>query len=83
MRKQQRAPRRKKMAYQAELRELHTPLNTVIEEQRCLHALTGRAPAHKLCAHNHQCGSCPYDQMLDEIETGKPARTHARERKAA
>ena len=34
---------------------------------RCRHALTGGAPASKMCAHNYECATCPYDQMLDDM----------------
>ena len=37
------------------------------EDQRCRHALTGRAPQNKVCARNFECGTCPYDQMLDDL----------------
>jgi len=37
------------------------------EEQRCRHALTGRAPRNKMCARNYECGDCPFDQMLDDM----------------
>lgn len=37
------------------------------EDQRCRHALTGRAPQNKMCARNFECGTCPYDQMLDDL----------------
>ncbi|MEW6349414.1 MAG: glycine cleavage system protein H [Thermodesulfobacteriota bacterium] len=33
---------------------------------RCRHALTGGAPMSKMCANNYDCGTCSYDQMLDE-----------------
>ncbi len=33
---------------------------------RCRHALTGGAPLSKMCANNYDCGTCSYDQMLDE-----------------
>lgn len=36
-------------------------------DRRCRHALTGNAPASKLCANNFDCGSCAYDQMLDDM----------------
>jgi len=39
----------------------------VVEQERCIHALTGRAPWTKMCAQNHECGSCPFDQMLDDM----------------
>jgi hypothetical protein len=52
-------------------------------ELGCLHAQTGRAPETKMCAFNHECGTCPYDQMLDEtahvrIAPVEPRRTAAR-----
>ena len=34
---------------------------------RCRHALTGGAPANKMCAHNYECATCSYDQMLDDM----------------
>ncbi len=37
------------------------------EDRRCRHALTGNAPTNKMCAHNFQCGDCPFDQMLDDM----------------
>lgn len=37
------------------------------EKQLCNHALSGRAPLTKMCAHNYECGSCAYDQMLDDV----------------
>lgn len=42
-------------------------LNLAASEQRCLHALTGRAPEHKSCANGYECGNCPFDQMLDDM----------------
>ncbi len=38
-----------------------------VQEQRCRHALTGRAPQSKMCARNYECGDCPFDQMLDDM----------------
>ena len=37
------------------------------DDQRCRHALTGRAPANKTCPRSYDCGDCPYDQMLDDM----------------
>ncbi|MFH1115449.1 MAG: hypothetical protein V1792_16195 [Pseudomonadota bacterium] len=37
------------------------------DSRLCNHALTGRAPLTKMCAHNYECGSCAYDQMLDDL----------------
>lgn len=42
-------------------------VNLAGDRHVCVHALTGRAPESKMCAHNHECGSCPYDQMLDDL----------------
>jgi glycine cleavage system H lipoate-binding protein len=42
-------------------------LDLASDEQRCRHALTGRAPAIKLCARGWECGDCPFDQMLDNM----------------
>ena len=33
----------------------------------CIHAVTGRAPRAKMCVHNHECATCPFDQMLDDM----------------
>lgn len=51
------------MATQATTRER----NQENHRQLCIHALTGRAPHAKMCANNYECGTCPYDQMLDDI----------------
>jgi hypothetical protein len=45
-------------------------LATAVEQQRCIHALTGRAPCTKMCAQNYECGTCPFDQMLDDMMHG-------------
>ncbi|MGB6067333.1 MAG: hypothetical protein WBG50_21210 [Desulfomonilaceae bacterium] len=37
------------------------------EQQLCVHALTGKAPRTKMCAQNYECGTCPFDQMLDDV----------------
>lgn len=34
---------------------------------RCKHALTGLAPASKLCANYYDCRTCDYDQMLEDM----------------
>jgi len=36
------------------------------EDRRCRHALTGNAPPNKLCQNSFECGTCPYDQMLED-----------------
>ena len=41
-------------------------ITVVGDRQLCTHALTGRAPVCKLCAHNYECGSCEFDQMLED-----------------
>lgn len=60
------------MATKLNITDLKTPLCLSVRDQRCLHTLTGRAPETKMCAHNHECGRCPYDQMLDEIDHPVP-----------
>ncbi len=54
-------------------------LEVSAKQLRCNHALTGAAPANKLCPYCYQCETCPYDQMLEDmvhIYNGKavPAR---------
>ncbi len=39
----------------------------------CRHALTGRINAPKLCTLDYECHHCPFDQMLDEQDLGRPA----------
>ena len=46
-----------------------------LEQHRCIHAHTGRAPSTKMCAQNHECGTCPFDQMLDDMAYSGP--THS------
>jgi len=46
----------------------------------CSHALTGRAPETKMCAHNYDCGTCPFDQMLDDLIGLQPGRPDSRTR---
>lgn len=38
----------------------------------CRHALTGRINAPKICTMNYECYHCSYDQMLDELDLGRP-----------
>ena len=37
-------------------------------ERPCLHALTGRVDAPKICTLNYECFHCTFDQMLDELD---------------
>ncbi len=48
----------------AEIKRMFEP---AVEQQRCVHALTGRAPCTKMCAQNYECGTCEFDQMLDDM----------------
>lgn len=68
------------MATTQTMHRIGTPLHVTITEDRCLHALTGRAPESKLCVHNHECGKCPYDQMLDDTDLGTDGRVCRREK---
>ncbi len=47
----------------------------VTENPICIHALAGRAPKSKMCAHNYECATCPFDQMLEDIAPVVPTRT--------
>ncbi|MBI5572671.1 MAG: hypothetical protein HY914_22195 [Desulfomonile tiedjei] len=64
-------------------RNQETRLFDVIAHQlHCVHALTGLAPAAKLCARCYDCATCPYDQMLDDMAVidpglGAPLRVSA------
>ena len=54
-------------------RNQETRLFDVIAHQlHCVHALTGLAPAAKLCARCYDCATCPYDQMLDDMGLNDP-----------
>jgi hypothetical protein len=51
----------------------------------CNHALTGLAPTTKRCANNYDCGTCPFDQMLDDmapIQEKRPERPQVTHRAA-
>ncbi len=55
-------------------RNQETRLFDVIAHQlHCVHALTGLAPAAKLCARCYDCATCPYDQMLEDMALNDPA----------
>jgi len=55
-------------------RNQETRLFDVIAHQlHCVHALTGLAPAAKLCARCYDCATCPYDQMLEDMAVIEPA----------
>ncbi len=47
--------------------EIRTGWNEAVKAQRCLHAHAGRAPEHKMCANSYECGTCPFDQMLEDM----------------
>ncbi len=47
--------------------EIRTGWNEAVKTQRCFHALAGRAPEHKICANGYACGTCPFDQMLEDM----------------
>ncbi len=42
-------------------------LNSLGNNLRCRHAMTGGAPMAKMCANSYDCATCPYDQMLDDM----------------
>jgi len=41
-------------------------------QMRCKHAISGSAPAAKMCAYCYECTRCPYDQMLEDMEWAYP-----------
>jgi glycine cleavage system H lipoate-binding protein len=45
----------------------NTTVFNKVKDLRCRHALTGGAPMSKSCSNNYECGTCPYDQMLDDM----------------
>lgn len=51
-------------------------------ERKCRYALMGEVP-FKLCSHNYQCGTCEYDQMMQDAIDRNPllARRRARAQK--
>ncbi len=53
-------------------REIVRLVDRAADIQVCVHALTGRAPAAKMCAHSYECGSCPFDQMLEDMAECRP-----------
>lgn len=55
------------MATMTKVTEITTRLNVAIKEQRCLHAVNGGAPKHKMCGNGYDCGTCPFDQMLEDM----------------
>ncbi len=48
--------------------------NPITEIPICIHALAGRAPRAKMCGYNHECGTCQFDQMLEDMAPVVPAR---------
>ena len=51
--------------------EIRVQWMEAITNQRCVHALTGAAPGHKICANGFDCSRCPFDQMLDDINAAR------------
>lgn len=49
------------------IHEIATPRNLAVNEMKCLHAVSGAAPEHKVCSNGYECGNCPYDQMLEDM----------------
>jgi hypothetical protein len=68
------------MAQATRVREIITDLNMNRKQLRCAHASTGRAPAHKQCSNNYDCGTCPFDQMLEDMNV---AQTRSSEHRRA
>jgi hypothetical protein len=65
-------------------RQITTIVEPSTENPICIHALTGRAPRAKMCVHNHECATCPFDQMLDDMApVVSTPRVHMRTARAA
>jgi hypothetical protein len=47
--------------------EIIRVVNPAAAQLLCIHALTGRAPCTKMCANNYECGSCEFDQVLEDM----------------
>jgi len=62
------------MATAQTLKEATPILAGIMNEQRCIHAVMGRAPETKMCANSYDCGTCPYDQMLEDMARTEPPR---------
>ena len=59
-------------------KQIRKATELVVTEQRCKHALTGLAPRTKMCANNYECGTCPFDQMLEDMAPAYEALSEAR-----
>jgi hypothetical protein len=64
-------PRRPTMRSLTHATEVRTQWMEAITKLRCVHALTGMAPGHKKCANGFDCSRCPFDQMLDDVNTAR------------
>jgi hypothetical protein len=51
-----------------ESRETWRVVELTSRQGKCRHAVTGNAPAGKLCAYSYECARCPYDQMLEDLD---------------
>ncbi len=65
------------------LTQIKSDYNLAISNNLCIHAITGEAPETKGCANNYDCGSCPFDQMLDDMGAHNTVKTTARVVRAA
>jgi hypothetical protein len=63
--------------------KISNELNFAIANNLCLHAISGRAPENKGCANGYDCGSCPFDQMLDDMKGTNITGPRRRETMAA
>jgi hypothetical protein len=50
--------------YNTRIIRLYEPVSN--PELKCVHALTGEAPAGKGCANWFDCKTCEYEQMLED-----------------
>ena len=47
----------------------HPLLYAAGRSRMCLHVLTGRVDAPKVCTRQFECYHCGFDQLLDEMDT--------------
>jgi hypothetical protein len=49
-------------------RQTRRLIELTTRQLRCKHAISGNAPAVKMCAYCYECTTCPYDQMLEDMD---------------
>ena len=57
--------------------QINEGLSLLMGTPTCVHALTGLAPRAKMCAFQHECLRCEFDQMVEDVA---PVHGNKRER---